>query len=189
MVTEEVLELEYSESDIAYYIDDEHGNEIGFALVENGREVEYYYADAQSDAHALGNKVNHAVSTSVDAAIDGVKSAMDDNPFVSREGVAHLKEDLNVIYKENAETISSLRSIARDMRDFKNIFTGKAPASEAQAPAPAAPAAAGVAVTAASAASASVPAAGADASACATSKEPANLVSESSPAPEPASNA
>ena len=185
MVTEEVLELEYSESDIAYYIDDEHGNEIGFALVENGREVEYYYADA----HALGNKVSHAVSTSVDAAIDGVKSAMDDNPFVSREGVAHLKEDLNVIYKENAETISSLRSIARDMRDFKNIFTGKAPASEAQAPASAAPAAAGAAVTVASAAPASLPAAGADASACATSKEPANLVSEPSPAPELASNA
>lgn len=124
MPTEELLELEYSESDIAYYIDDEQGNEIGFALLENGREVEYYYADAP------GDKVNHAVSKSVDAAINGVKNAMDDNPFVSREGVAHLKEDLNVIYKENAETISSLRSIARDMRDFKNIFTGKAPASE-----------------------------------------------------------
>ena len=39
----ETVELEYSEEDIVYYIFDEDGNEIGFALEENGAEVEYYY--------------------------------------------------------------------------------------------------------------------------------------------------
>ena len=39
----ETVELEYSEDDILYYIEDEDGTEIGFALEEDGVEVEYYY--------------------------------------------------------------------------------------------------------------------------------------------------
>ena len=39
----ETIELEYSEDDILYYIEDESGVEIGFALQEDGAEVEYYY--------------------------------------------------------------------------------------------------------------------------------------------------
>ena len=39
----ETVELEYSEDDILYYIVDEDDNEIGFALEEDGQEVEYYY--------------------------------------------------------------------------------------------------------------------------------------------------
>lgn len=39
----EVVELEYSEDDILYYIVDENDEEIGFAILEDGEEVEYYY--------------------------------------------------------------------------------------------------------------------------------------------------
>lgn len=39
----EEVELEYSEEDILYYIEDEDGNQIGFAIEEDGQEVEYYY--------------------------------------------------------------------------------------------------------------------------------------------------
>ncbi len=39
----ETIELEYSEDEILYYIVDEDDNEIGFALEEDGQEVEYYY--------------------------------------------------------------------------------------------------------------------------------------------------
>ena len=115
----EIVEIEYSDDDILYYIDDEQGNEIGFAVLEDGKEVEYYYADS------LGDKVGQAVGTVVDGVVGGVKEAIDDNPFVSAEGVSHLRDDLNVIYKENADTMNSLRSIAQDMRDFKDLFTGK----------------------------------------------------------------
>jgi uncharacterized protein YrzB (UPF0473 family) len=41
----EYFELEYSEDDIAYYLVDEDGNEVGFAVLEDGKEVEYFYAD------------------------------------------------------------------------------------------------------------------------------------------------
>ena len=42
---EEICELEVDEDAILYYIEDEDGNEIGFAVEEDGKEVEYYYAD------------------------------------------------------------------------------------------------------------------------------------------------
>lgn len=45
----ETVELEYSEDDILYYIVDEDDNEIGFALEEDGREVEYYYEGYDAD--------------------------------------------------------------------------------------------------------------------------------------------
>lgn len=44
----ETVELEYSEDDIAYYIYDEDDNEIGFALIEDGQEVEYYYDGSEA---------------------------------------------------------------------------------------------------------------------------------------------
>lgn len=114
-----IVEVEYTDDDILYYIDDEQGNEIGFAVMEDGKEVEYYYAES------LGDRVDRTVGAVVDGMVGGVKGAIDENPFVSAEGVSHLKDDLNVIYKENQETISSLRSVAQDMRDLKDLFSGK----------------------------------------------------------------
>lgn len=48
---DEAFEIEVNEDDIAYIIEDEDGVEIGFALLEDGEPVEYYYAegDAGSD--------------------------------------------------------------------------------------------------------------------------------------------
>lgn len=39
----EVVELEYSEDDILYYLVDEDDNEVGFVIEEDGQEVECYY--------------------------------------------------------------------------------------------------------------------------------------------------
>ena len=39
----EVVELEYSEDDILYYLVDEDDNEVGFVIEEDGHEVECYY--------------------------------------------------------------------------------------------------------------------------------------------------
>ena len=119
--------MEYTDDDVLYYIDDEQGNEIGFAILEDGKEVEYFYADS------IGDKASHAVNNVVDGVVDGVKDAMSDNPFVSAEGVSNLRDDLNVIYHENKETISSLRSVADDMKELKNLLTGKMPSSRSEA--------------------------------------------------------
>ena len=45
----EVVELEYSEEDILYYLVDEDDNEVGFVIEEDGREVECYYEGFDED--------------------------------------------------------------------------------------------------------------------------------------------
>ena len=47
----ETVELEYSEDDILYYIEDEDGTEIGFAIEEDGAEIEYYYEGFEADEY------------------------------------------------------------------------------------------------------------------------------------------
>ena len=44
---DEVLELEFSEEDIIYRIVDENDVEIGFAIMEDGEEIEYYYEEVE----------------------------------------------------------------------------------------------------------------------------------------------
>ena len=53
----ETVELEYSEDDILYYIVDEDDNEIGFALEEDGKEVEYYYEGFDGDDYEVVEEV------------------------------------------------------------------------------------------------------------------------------------
>ena len=43
----ESFEIEVSEEDILYYIEDEDGNQVGFAVMEDGEEVEYYYEEVE----------------------------------------------------------------------------------------------------------------------------------------------
>lgn len=45
----ELVELDYDENDVVRYIKDEAGNEIGFVLLEDGKETEYFYADEDED--------------------------------------------------------------------------------------------------------------------------------------------
>ena len=45
----EVVELEYSEDDILYYLVDENDEEIGFVIMEDGQEVECYYEGFDGD--------------------------------------------------------------------------------------------------------------------------------------------
>lgn len=45
----ESVELEYSEEDILYFLEDEEGREIGFAIEEDGQEVEYFYEGYEAD--------------------------------------------------------------------------------------------------------------------------------------------
>ncbi len=46
----ELVELDYDENDVVRYLKDEAGNDIGFVLLEDGKEVEYFYAEEDEDA-------------------------------------------------------------------------------------------------------------------------------------------
>ena len=115
MIREEVVELEVSDDDILYYIDDEQGNEIGFAVLEDGKEVEYYYAQEEP----LASK---AVGKAVDTVLGGVHKIADENPYVTREQVADASRDLNNIYKQNAETVNALRGVGKDFKEFTSFL-------------------------------------------------------------------
>ena len=47
----EVVEIEYTEDDILYYLVDEDDNEIGFVIEEDGVEVECYYEGYDGDEY------------------------------------------------------------------------------------------------------------------------------------------
>ena len=49
----EIVEMEYSEDDILYYLVDEDDNEVGFVIEEDGVEVECYYEDFDGDEYEL----------------------------------------------------------------------------------------------------------------------------------------
>ena len=80
----ETVELEYSEDDILYYLVDEDGNEIGFALYEDGAEVEYYYEGVDADAYAAAPAV--AASKTADAAPSSPAKSTNAQPFARRAG-------------------------------------------------------------------------------------------------------
>ena len=61
----ESIELEVAEEDILYYIVDDEDNEIGFAIMEDGKEVEYYYVDEEIDVAVEGDAA--AASANADA--------------------------------------------------------------------------------------------------------------------------
>ena len=69
----ETVELEYSEEDIVYYIFDEDGNEIGFALDENGTETEYYYDG--TDASEYETVEAEGVADGADGAGSAIEAA------------------------------------------------------------------------------------------------------------------
>ena len=51
---DELVELEFDEESVAYYIVDEDDNEIGVCLIEDGEEIEKGLALVLVDGYALG---------------------------------------------------------------------------------------------------------------------------------------
>ncbi len=73
----ETVELEYSEEDILYYIEDEDGTEIGFALEEDGVEVEYYYEGFEADDYET---VSEPVAAVEEAPAPAAKAPVKEEP-------------------------------------------------------------------------------------------------------------
>lgn len=110
---EELYEIEVDDDDIAYYIEDEDGNEIGFALIEDGVETEYYYVD-EEDACECGCGGNHATPED-----DGYDLG------ITREGVANATSDMNAIYKDGIAMAAEFKGAFDDIKsalDFSDIL-------------------------------------------------------------------
>lgn len=115
---EDVLELEYTEDDIVYYLVDEDDNEIGFAVLdEDGSEVEYLYAeDDEAGPDIL------QVRTAGAAAAGAGKGR---EAFITRDQAAQATSDLNEVFHAGKDTAVELKAVYDDIKDafdFKNIF-------------------------------------------------------------------
>ena len=102
-MTKKTISLEVAEEDILYYIEDQHGNEIGFAVLEDGVEHEYFYA-----------KTAVKTSTASDASSSDASS---ENSSLSRSSISALAKDLNTIHKENSDTISTIKEAGSAIKD------------------------------------------------------------------------
>ena len=133
-MAKKTVDMEICEDDILYYIEDQFGNEIGFALEEDGVEHEYFYAKKPKEKSV------------VDKALDG-------DALVSREMVSSVAKDLNKLHSENKETIDTFKEATGAIKDglefLRDPFGLKTPPKPRpeEALKPAAPAAAAAAAS------------------------------------------
>ena len=141
---DEVLELEFSEEDIIYRIVDENDVEIGFAIMENGEEVEYYYEEVEvedipesepepepepkehgylykmaSIAGHTADKTRKKAEVKIDKVRGVTEKQIDKATDAIEAGSKKLKEkkdesDLGITREDIAETTADLNVIAKE---------------------------------------------------------------------------
>ena len=141
---DEVLELEVSEEDIIYRIVDENDVEIGFAVMEDGEEVEYYYEEVEvedipepdpepepepvehgylykmaSIAGHTADKTRKKAEVKIDKVRGVTEKQIDKATDAIEAGRKKLKEkkdesDLGITREDIAETTADLNVIAKE---------------------------------------------------------------------------
>jgi hypothetical protein len=104
-MAKKTISLEVAEEDILYYIEDQHGKEIGFAVLEDGVEHEYFYA----------KKAAAAAEKAKEASV--MNKALNGEAVVSRESVSDFAKELNTIHRENSDTISTIKEAGSAIKD------------------------------------------------------------------------
>ena len=105
----ETIELEYSEDDIAYYIVDENDVEIGFALLEDGEEVEYYYEGYDGADYVPAPEPETAAQDEVEAEDEADAEPVDEAQ--AKKSSKHTPEADAEVEDEQGEP-STLRKLA-----------------------------------------------------------------------------
>ncbi len=114
----EYYEMEYSEDDIVAYLEDEDGVEIGIVVLEDGQEVEYYYADD-------GEVEPEDTSGTAKAAASAEGDEEDYDLGITREGAAEATKNLNEVVREGVQVATDLKDAVTDITDSFNFLTGK----------------------------------------------------------------
>ena len=130
----ETVELEYSEDDILYYIVDENDEEIGFAIMEDGKEVEYYYEGFDGKDYETVEEIVEEIVEEVveDEDGDAEEDEADKNPSYLRKmatiagaeadklrGKAEKKADAarSVAEKKAKQAAKAAKSKAKELKD------------------------------------------------------------------------
>ncbi|MBP5313721.1 MAG: hypothetical protein J6Y65_02230, partial [Eggerthellaceae bacterium] len=94
--TKETEELEYeiNDDDIVAYLVDEDDTEIGFVVMEDGVEVEYYYTEEQLEEDRRAREAAAAKKSGKKNKFDALSNT------ISRENVKEAAKDMNAIYRD-----------------------------------------------------------------------------------------
>lgn len=91
----ELVELELDEDDIVRYLEDEEGNLVGFVLLEDGEEAEYFYVEEEA------------------------ANSEEENEFdlgITKEGVSQAASEMNAIYRDGAAVAGELKAAFDDIK-------------------------------------------------------------------------
>lgn len=116
----ELVELDFTEDDIVYYLEDEHANRIGFVLMEDGKEVEYFYVeDTQNESKGKNLKADPEKHTTSKTS----KNDFDLN--ITADDIARATRDMNKIYKDGKVVAAELKDTFDDIKkalDFTSVL-------------------------------------------------------------------
>lgn len=117
---EELVELEFDEESVSYYIVDEDDNEIGVCLFEDGEEVEYLYDDSEEEAE-------EGVEQPSKQSIDEAKAkALKAQTQEVKEGIEGMKDELETFKGDAAQVAGELKQTADELKgmldDVKDSF-------------------------------------------------------------------
>lgn len=128
--------IEFSEDDIAYYITDENDVEIGFALIEDGKEVEYYYTEEEIEATKNAPKEKSDLQAGLDATKEVVTEVAATAASAYKQGLSMVAEFAPMLneFKGAIETGKKVRHPVRAIKDDikKTIDEATAEAAEAE---------------------------------------------------------
>ena len=118
---DELIELEFDEDSIAYYIEDEDGNEIGVCLYEDGKEVEYLYEPEAAPKH-LADIDDEFEIDDEDTGFEGIlgdkvaKSDLKLSPEL-KENIEKTKEEFADVKDDSIEIAKELKKAAGELND------------------------------------------------------------------------
>lgn len=132
MADEETIELELSEDDIVRYITDDAGREVGIVVLEDGKEVEYLYAEDDNDASAAPDDESGSTAPSDEsgaaepAVADSSEDAESDaapaeSEEISYKAVQGATDDMNAIFKDGVKVASEFKGAYDDIKEALNF--------------------------------------------------------------------
>ncbi|MBR2789276.1 MAG: hypothetical protein IKD70_01475 [Eggerthellaceae bacterium] len=123
---EELIDMEVDEDAILYYIEDEDGNEIGFAVEEDGKEVEYYYAEDEAPAEAApaaagpqrvyADNLLGDIRRKTDGFLEKAEDKLDNG---------EMSDEAKKVMGGVAEAADTLKEFKDTMRDLRDAFSFK----------------------------------------------------------------
>lgn len=111
----EIVELEFDDESVEYYIVDEEDNEIGVCLNEDGEPVEYLY-ETEEGVQPV-DPVKIAVQNQVTEASQSIKNMRDE--------LSNSKDDALKVAKELKDASDELQDMLSEVKDSLRIFPRK----------------------------------------------------------------